>query len=442
MSMPRRPLTSAWRRELFMLAVWLLLWAGAGWSTGYAMAGLLVGMALYLAFHMVQTFKLHAWLVSDERRHAPDGSGVWEEIYLEFHQITQRSRKRKKHLRNMLAEFQASTAALPDGAVVIDAQGRIVWFNEAATSLLDLQSPKDVGQRIVNLLRNPGFISYMADPSEQRQVEIPAPTREEGVLMLRLIPYGNNQRLLIARDVSHQKQIDAMRRDFVANASHELRTPLTVLRGYLEMMNEETGEGDALARWTGPVREMSSQAWRMSRIIEDLLKLARVESDGMHQRQEEVDVPSMLQRLMADVRRNNAKNHRFSADVGEGLFLFGRPNELESVFSNLVLNAIQYTPVDGEIEVRWWSDSQGLLFSVTDTGIGIPAQHIERLTERFYRVDAARSTATGGTGLGLAIVKHCLEHHDAELDIASEPNHGSTFTCRFPRARLRSRQAA
>lgn len=442
MSIPRKTLASAWRREVGMLLMWLTLWVVVGLSFGRLLVFLLAGVVLYLVFQLVQTYRLHAWLLSDNDRQAPDGSGVWEEIYLRFHEVDRRSQKRKKHLKNMVDEFQASTAALPDGAVVLDAQGKIAWFNEAATSLLGLQSPKDVGQRIVNLIRNPDFTRYMASPGDKASVEISALNEEDGTLMLRLIPYGNGQRLLIARDISHQKHIDAMRRDFVANASHELRTPLTVLRGYLEMMNEEAGDGDTLARWKGPVKEMSSQAWRMNRIIEDLLKLARVESEGLHQRQEEVDVPSMLQRLVADMRRNNSKEHVFSADIEEGLFLYGRSNELESVFSNLVLNAAQYTPKGGEISLKWASDENGCRFSVTDTGIGIPLQHIDRLTERFYRVDPARSSASGGTGLGLAIVKHCLEHHEGRLDIASEINAGSTFSCVFPADRLRSRKAA
>ena len=393
---------------------------------------MLAGVTLYLALHLAYTYKLHRWLNSGERRPPPDGSGVWQEIFLEFHNITQRSRKRKKHLKSIVNEFQASTAALPDGAVVLDSKARIVWFNDAAGSLLGLQDPKDLGQRIANLVRHPKFAEYLGNPECCEQVEINAGMDDENTLALRIIPYGNGQRLLIARDVSQQRRLDAMRRDFVANASHELRTPLTVLRGYLEMMEQEGGQDGALRLWQKPIQEMSTQAVRMGRIIEDLLKLARVESEGYDQKQEILNVPVLLNRLLADARKTDSKNRVIKGQIDDSLHLYGRAGELESIFSNLITNAMQYTPQDGDIQVRWWRDNAGVYFSVSDTGIGIEPKHITRLTERFYRVDPGRSSASGGTGLGLAIVKHCLDHHEAELRIASELNVGSSFTCRFP----------
>lgn len=442
MSIPTVGLGKAWRREIGGLIVWQALWLIGGLLSGYPLALSFAGLAIYLGVQMAYAYRLHRWLVADERE-APDAFGVWQEIFLEFHRLKQRNQKRKKRLRNIVSEFQASTAALPDGAVVLDAQGRIVWFNQAAGALLALRSPQDMGQRIVNLVRHPRFAAYLAaGEHDQREIEVPSAVRDEAVVSLRVIPYGNGQRLLIARDVSAQKQLEATRRDFVANASHELRTPLTVLRGYLDMMSEETGDSGALARWQSPVREMSEQAARMNRIIESLLKLARVEAEGYQQRQEVVDVPELIDRLAADAQHAGGREQPIETELEAGLLLYGRAGELESVFSNLISNAVQYTPVDGDIFVRWWHDDEAVYFAVTDSGVGIDSRHIERLTERFYRVDSSRDSTSGGTGLGLAIVKHCLEHHEAELDIASEPNVGSTFTCRFPRQRAQIRDAA
>jgi len=425
-----------------MIGVWIAISALLGLIVGQVVVCVLLGVIVYLAMQLSYAYQLHRWLVSD-RIEPSDGIGVWQEIYTELYRLKQRNRKRKKRLKSILNEFQASTAALPDGAVVMDAQGRIVWFNNAAAVLLALRSPQDLGQRIANLLRHPSFSRYVAvSDGDSEPIEMPSPANENNTVLVRLIPYGNNQRLLIARDISEQKQLESTRRDFAANASHELRTPLTVLRGYLDMMAEEAADEGSLAYWTTPVREMQTQAQRMSRIIESLLMLARVESEGLQQPQERVDVPAMLHSLVDDLRLTDGIAHQFVLDVQAGPALFGRATELESVFSNLLSNAVRYTPSDGRIEVRWWAGDGGARFSVADTGPGIDPAHIPRLTERFYRVDAGRQASTGGTGLGLAIVKHCLEHHEAELVIDSVPGDGATFSCYFPAQRTLTSRAA
>jgi len=430
-----------WRREAMIIVGWFAVSVVVGLFVGKVLLCLLLGVSAYLVMQLVYAYQLHRWLTSD-RIEPSDGIGVWQEIYTELYRLKQRNRKRKKRLKSIVHEFQASTAALPDGAVVLDSQGRIVWFNSAAAALLALRTPQDLGQRIANLIRHPHFASYLARQDRDGELEIPSPVNEADTMLLRLIPYGNNQRLLIARDISEQKRLEHTRRDFVANASHELRTPLTVLRGYLEMMEEEAADEGVLASWQAPIREMGEQSRRMNRIIESLLKLARVEAEGLQQRQERIDVPAVIEALVADVRRAAGVDHVISVDLEPGLSLFGRASELESVFSNLLSNAVRYTPAEGEIHVRWWSDETGACFSVQDNGPGIDAAHLPRLTERFYRVDPSRQATSGGTGLGLAIVKHCLEHHEGELLIDSEPGQGSTFTCRFPSQRLLSREAA
>jgi len=268
-------------------------------------------------------------------------------------------------------------------------------------------------------------------------VEIPSPVDDKVHLSVQVIIYGDNQRLLIARDVTRLRRLEAMRRDFVANVSHELRTPVTVLVGYLETLEEDA---ECARRWARPLALMREQATRMRRIVDDLLMLSRLETEdaGHHPRaRQPVDVPALLGRIVEEARAlSGPRGHRIGLEAERGLGLAGSEGELASAFTNLLANAVQYTPEGGEIRVRWWSDAAGAHLAVSDTGIGIAPEHIPRLTERFYRVDVARSRATGGTGLGLAIVKHVLQRHDARLHIESEPGRGSTFRCDFPPERL------
>ena len=336
----------------------------------------------------------------------------------------------------MLAEFQASTEALPDGAVVLGGNGEILWFNAAAQALLGLRLPQDLGLRIANLVRKPAFTDYFSRNDYSGEVEAGSPVNTDVTLSFRIIPYGNGQRLLIVRDVSELRRLETARRDFVANASHELRTPLTVLRGYLDVMEPDTRDGGSLASWTGPMHEMRNQAARMEALIHDLLKLARLESDVIHTRQDLLDVPRMLARAEEQARAVSKGQHRLEFDVQTDLRLYGRESETQSIFTNLITNAVLYTPAGGIISVTWRDEDGGGLFRVADTGIGIAEKDIPRITERFYRVDVGRSRESGGTGLGLSIVKHALEHLEGRLTIESEVGVGSTFSCYFPAHRI------
>ncbi|MDE2148845.1 MAG: phosphate regulon sensor histidine kinase PhoR [Gammaproteobacteria bacterium] len=403
--------------------------------------GALAFCAAYLALNLWRLAQLRAWLRRPKQAALPDGSGLWGEVFERLTDIQRRNRKRKKRLAHILAEFQASTAALPDGAVVLASRGEIVWFNDAAQALLGLRVSQDFGQRVVNLVRHPNFIEYFASDDYRGEVEAPSPVNPAVICSLRIIPYGNGQRLLIVRDVSEARRLEATRRDFVANASHELRTPLTVLRGYLDLIEPETHGAGPLQPWRSPLREMRKQVTRMEALIGDLLKLARLEAEAIHSRQDLVDVPQMLTRLRDEAAAMSAGQHRFEAEIDTGLLLFGHESELHSVFSNLLTNAVQYTPPGGIVRLRWWSDDRGACFAVADTGIGIAAEDVPRITERFYRVDVSRSRERGGTGLGLAIVKHALELHEGRLQVESELGVGSTFTCLFPPQRVRRRDA-
>ncbi len=391
-------------RELIRETLWPLLGGLIGSFFHAAWIGVSIALAFRLLLHLRYLSALRTWLSSPKQVALPIVGGTWGEVFDGQLTLQKRNRKRKKRLAAILAEFQASTEALPDGAVVLGPNGEIIWFNAAAQALLALRLPQDLGLRVPNLVRAPSFTEY----------------------------FGKGQRLMIVRDISELKRMETARRDFVANASHELRTPLTVLRGYLDVMEADSrGEG-ALQGWHMPLAEMRSQATRMELLIADMLKLARLESDVVLSRQDLLDVPRMLRQSLEEAKAVSKNAHRFEFDVQGDLRLFGRDTELQSIFTNLIGNAIQYTPAGGIIRVRWWGDDKGAHFSVADTGIGIAEKDIPRITERFYRVDVGRSRASGGTGLGLSIVKHALEHHEGRLGVESEPGVGSTFSCHFP----------
>ena len=432
-------MTPAFQQELFKAGLRAILGGLLGWMAGGQwQLGLALGLGLYLLMHLRYLAVLRRWFDAPKLVELPEPGGIWGEVYESLLDLQRRNRKRKKKLAAIVAEFQASTEALPDGAVVLGERGEIVWFNTAARTLLGLRSPQDFGHRLPNLIRHPAFTEYFTRGDYQGETEAPSPVNAQLLLAYRIIPYGNGQRLLVVRDVSEMRRLEMVRRDFVANASHELRTPLTVLRGYLDMMGADSG--GPLAPWKSPISDMRAQAQRMESLINDLLKLARLEADGPQQRQDLVDVPLLLKQVLDDNRSVSQGQHRFESEIQADLCLLGREAELQSLFSNLVANAVLYTPAGGIIRVRWWGDGEGAHFSVADTGIGIAEKDIPRLTERFYRVDIGRSRASGGTGLGLSIVKHALERHDGRLRIESEVGVGSTFGCHFPphRAQLRN----
>lgn len=431
----------AFRKQLLNAALFAASGGLLGWLAGSFWVGTTVALAFYLGRQIYYLAALRAWSDHPKRVELPEPAGVWGEVYERLLDLQRRNRKRKKRLAEMLAQFQASAEALPEGAVVTEARGEIAWFNTAARALLGLRIPQDSGQRLVNLLRHPDFTEYFERGDFEKEIEIPSPVNQAAILAVRVVPYGDNQRLLMVRDVSELHRLERIRRDFVANASHELRTPLTVLRGYIEMMLPEVQRG--LAEWRAPLSEMHVQAVRMEALVRDLLKLARLEGEVAATRQDVLDAPGLIEHALVEARGLSKGQHRIDASIDPTLMLYGRETEAESIFSNLIANAVQYTSPDGRIDVRWERSGDGARFSVTDTGIGVAPEDIPRLTERFYRVDEGRSRASGGTGLGLSIVKHALERHEGRLEIKSRLGHGSTFTCHFPPHRvLRSRPVA
>jgi len=434
-------LFNPWTAELRRLFFLLLIAVIAGIPLGHPEAFVLVAMAVYLAWHLRNLRRLYLWLQDGHRFHPPEASGIWGDVFHLLYRLQLRNRKRKRRLTGLIKRFQEATAAMPDATVILDADGGIEWFNDAAQTLLGLQPGRDVGQRILNLIRHPDFTRYLSMGAVNEPMRMPSPLDDMITLNLRVVPYGREQRLLIARDVSQQQRLEQMRRDFVANVSHELRTPLTVVSGFLETLLDEQDE--FAPHVSRSMTLMQQQTGRMQHIVEDLLLLSRLETDRNRPPHVVVAVPAVLMMIEEGVMPLvEQKRQQLTFECDNDLWIYGAEKELYSAFSNLVTNAVRYTPEEGRISVRWYRDDSGAHFEVSDTGVGIAPQHIPRLTERFYRVDVGRSRDVGGTGLGLAIVKHVINRHDGILRISSSINKGSTFSVDIPTQHIAGEKAA
>ncbi len=378
--------------------------------------------------------QLLQWIQDREINEAPESPGNFEDICIEVDRQQLRHKKRKKKLAGYLQQFHQATTALPDATIVLDNEDRIQWANKAAAEFLNIHWPQDQRQRITNLIRSPELIKVLNHQfqDEHNTIDIKSPINPDVNLSLRIVPYGKNQRLFVARDISRLQKLIDIRKDFVANVSHELRTPLTVLRGFLEMMvtNKQCPE-----EWRSSFETMNSQADRMENVISDLLTISHLEEGPLANKPGVVIVPEMISAIHKEaVALSAEKQHLFNISTQSDLWIKGSSAEIYSAFSNLIFNAVRYTPANGVIGINWYKDKEGgAHMEISDNGIGIPAQHIPRLTERFYRVYQSRSRDSGGSGLGLSIVKHVLSRHKARLKIESKLGKGSTFHCDFPK---------
>ena len=361
------------------------------------------------------------------------GEGIWEQIFSRFHYESEKATRRKLGYRQLLREVRKSTNAMPDGAVILNDENEIIFCNRAAKQLAGIKRKKDRGQRVDNILRDPELTRLLHVDDQSLTVEIVSPIDDGSWLSCRVVPYGGDQKLLLLRDVTERMRLSKMRRDFVANASHELRSPLTVIAGYLDSLADDD---EMPADWAKPVTQMQGQARRMRHILGEMLELSRLESAGVADADDSVDVSRLLEDA-SSAFEGHADIASIVIDAEPGAQLSGSAAEIETVIVNLLSNAVRFTPTDGEITLTWRVDSAGADLIVADTGEGIDAEHIPRLTERFFRVDKGRARDKGGTGLGLAIVKHVLARYDAELIISSESGEGSEFRCHFPSDRIK-----
>ncbi|KJY85052.1 phosphate regulon sensor protein [Vibrio galatheae] len=420
-----------WKKLAWELAFFYTPWVIVGWIFGQMPWLLLAATVLQLVWHLHNQMRLSAWLWDEKRLTPPSGSGNWESLFNGIYRLQQRQRKKRKELTNLIRRFRNGAESLPDAVVVFRGEGNIVWCNKLAQHLLGFKWPDDSGQPISNLIRTPDFIKYLNKQDFSEPLEMQSPLNVERMLELRIVPYTEGEHLMVVRDVSQVKQLEGMRRNFFANVSHELRTPMTVLQGYLEM----TEDPDMVVgpMWTKAHGVMTEQLNRMNSLVNQLLTLSKIEAAPMHELEDVVNVPAMLEVLEKEAASLSGDlAHKLSFDVDNSLRVLGDDDQLRSAISNLVYNAVKYTPPGADIRVRWYQSSQGAHLEVEDSGDGIEPQHLHRLTERFYRVDKARSRDTGGSGLGLAIVKHALSHHDSHLEIQSAVGVGSKFSFILP----------
>jgi two-component system phosphate regulon sensor histidine kinase PhoR len=415
----------------------LVLWPifGAFAALAVFIAGLLFSIFLHLRHISV----LLSWLRNPTTNVVPQGIGIWDEVFAAFYRMLRRQRQSESQLSATLKDFQQAGAAMPDGLAILDQSDRIEWCNPMAERHLGIDLRRDAGQQITYLVRHPGFADTLRMQNTSEPLTLRQSRGSSLILSVQLVPYGDRQKLVISRDITQLERVETMRRDFIANVSHELRTPLTVVGGFLETISEVEAAGKDLLRRSLPL--MMEQTRRMQRLVEDLLTLSRLESANNLAHEERVGVPDLVRALYQDALALSSNRHQIKLRIECEDDLIGSEDELRSAFSNLISNAVRYTPDGGTVSISWQRRDNRAVFSVRDSGIGINPEHIPRLTERFYRVDRSRSRETGGTGLGLAIVKHVLNRHQGQLEVVSEAGRGSTFSLLFPESRVLSAES-
>lgn len=417
------------------LALLAALAVGVGALAG-PLAGLsvaVVGLLILMFLHLTYASLLAAWLEQPSLDDLPNGWGIWTDVFARLYRSRRATEKNERRLQDNEERFRRTISALPEGIVLVDPSLQIDWCNPVAEQHLGISLAKDHGLRLTNLVRDPEFVAYMTSARFDAPLVFRPLAQAGFALEMRVVEFEPARWIVISRDITQREQVDAMRRDFIANVSHELRTPLTVVNGFIETLIDANDEADPTRRHH--LQLMHEQAQRMHRLVEDLLTLSRLESSDGPAAEELVDIGQLIRDIADEGHALSRGRHRIAVEPVLA-FVRGSREELRSAFGNLVFNAIRYTPDGGRVTLKWLEDEQGARFEVSDTGIGIAPEHIARLTERFYRVDKSRSRGTGGTGLGLAIAKHVMLRHEGRLEIESEIGEGSTFTAVVPKSRL------
>jgi two-component system, OmpR family, phosphate regulon sensor histidine kinase PhoR len=423
-------------RGLAAPAVVALLTALAAFAFGAvaALGVLAAGSAAIIAFHVWNLDRLTRWAAQPQDIDAPEGRASWREPMAALYRRVRARQLHQADLAATIERFRRAAEALPDGMLIMDSGNRVQWANQRAQTHLGLDLPRDVGAALANLARQPVLVRYIDSENYSEPVVFDSQREAGATLSVQIVPFGIEEKLLISRDISRLEAVARMRRDFIANVSHELKTPLTVVTGFVETLQDLDLEPHQRRRY---LQLMQEQARNMQRLVDDLLTLSALESEQNPLNETPFAIVPLLLALSADAKALSGGRHTIALDIGNAAMVAGSRDELASAFGNLISNAIRYTPDGGTITLRWRIADDGTgEFSVEDTGIGIAAEHVPRLTERFYRVDRSRSRASGGTGLGLAIVKHVLLRHQSELDVMSELARGSTFTARLPARRV------
>lgn len=417
-------LGNEFQRVLLVSVVMLIV----GATSGYVSESLLLGLAAYLVYTLRNIRKLYTWLAKDDHSLPPEMSGVLGDISDELYRSKQRVEQAKKNYTALALRIRQITAAVDDGIILLKTDRTLDWWNPSATSLLDFKNT-DQGEVISNLIRNPIFVNFILKSDFDRPLEMRSPRDPSRIFIFMASTFGRGEIVLMVRDITRLRNLEEMRKEFVANISHELRTPLTVLMGYIETL--EAASDTLPPSWKKALQQMDQQTKRLNALTDDLVMLSRLESSPPEAHRQTINLCNMLAGIVDNARVISQESHRISLTCKDDISIPGTSRELHSAFSNLVFNAIKHNPQGCDIDVSCYRRDGEVVIDVKDNGSGVDTKHLPRLTERFYRVDDSRTTASGGTGLGLAIVKHVLARHNAKLVITSTLGKGSTFSCVF-----------
>jgi two-component system, OmpR family, phosphate regulon sensor histidine kinase PhoR len=423
-------MSNIWSTEAWAIAIAAYTLALIGLLSGEWFLASLITLVGYIAWLYQRLLKLERWIRKGTRTsEVYDDQGFVGIIIRQLYAQKKVSIQRKRRTKRIIRRLKQNIAALPDATVLLNRDLQIEWCNEPARHLLNLRSPEDLGYKINHLIRDPAFLAYLRNPAEKEYIEIESPVDQGVSIKIKLVVMGGNQSLLIARNISDQKQLQKSLKNFVANASHELKSPLTVISGHLEMLEAEDRLSDSGKH---SLHTAQRQAERMKELVQGLLLLSQVESYSLAPNDgDRIAITELMINAMAALDKYADKD-RVHLEYPENLFLLGVNIEIEGICINLLENALKYTTPGTAIRVRWEESERGeFVFSVEDEGPGIEAQDISKLTRRYYRGATSRAE-TSGSGLGLAIVQHAANKHGASFQIQSEPEKGSRFSVTFP----------
>ena len=413
----------------FLIEILLFLIISNIYSIESGLIFCLIFMSFYIILHIYWIYKLSKWLDNPSLSNLPHGTGVWQYIFTKHYQTFKNNKKSKKELVSALDQFTQAAEALMDGVVALNENNEIIWSNKKAQIMLNLNAKKDTGQPINYIFRNTDLINYLEKSDYEESIKINIGTNFDKAIEIKILLFGEKQKVLIAKDISQTIKIEANRKEFISNVSHELKTPLTVISGFIETLGSMAILKNKEHK--NILKMMDNQAYRMTKLVDDLLLLSNVESNLFQNRSEKLQINTIIKKIKKNIPTLDAKKHKIKYLIKENLNIYGSKKEIESAFLNLITNAIRYTKKNSSISISWGLINGLPIFEVRDTGNGIEQKHINRITERFYRVDLDRSRDSGGTGLGLSIVKNIIKQHDGELKISSEVGKGSSFKLIF-----------
>ena len=393
----------------------------------------IISLIIYLISHIFWLNELSKWLDKPRASEIPDGKGIWQDIFSKIYKNYRFDTKSKKDLTTAMEQFVQAADALLDGVVSLNDSNEIIWCNKRAQLMFGIHPKKDLNKPIHHIFRNSEFKKYLDGENYETPLQIDTENYINHI-EVKIIPFGRYQKLLTARDISAMLKNELVRKEFVSNFTHELKTPLTVITGFIETLDQPK---NSLSKDTKEIFTlMSDQANRMKDLINDLLLLSNIEASLNKNRSEKISVKRLFEKIKASTTKINKKKQKIKFEIDNELNIYGSKSEIQSAFTNLISNAVRYTPEKGNILITWHLINNLPIMEVTDSGVGIPKNKINRITERFYRVDEDRSRSSGGTGLGLSIVKNIMLQHQGQLEISSELNNGSTFKLIFPKDRI------